>query len=163
MATSPPPKDKPGIDPSLRPMVAEHVADVVPHNRALGIRLAELGEDTVTLLLPWNDRLVGNPDTRVMHGGAITTLMDATCGTSVILTLMEPLPVATLDLRIDYLRPGRSGEDVHARAHCFKVARNVAFVRCEAFNPAHPTDLVAVANGTFMIFREGQKRRGTRK
>lgn len=146
------------FDPSLAPMVAAGVAELVPHNRALGIKLVGLSEEGVTLGFPWNEKLIGNPDNRVLHGGAITALMDATCGTAVILALLEPVPIATLDLRIDYLKPARPDQDVHARARCFKVARNVAFVRCEAFHPDDPKDLIAVANGTFMIFR-GKTRR----
>jgi acyl-coenzyme A thioesterase PaaI-like protein len=89
--------------------------------------------------------------------------MDATCGTAVIFVLKEPVPVATLDLRIDYLKPGLPEKAVHARAHCFKVARSVAFVRCEAFHPETPDDLIAVANGTFMIFRDKGRRRRSQK
>jgi uncharacterized protein (TIGR00369 family) len=104
----------------------------------------------ITVALPYDTRLVGNPVTRVLHGGAITALMDATCGLSVYLKLREPISVATLDLRIDYLRPATPDLTVHARAECFKLTRNVAFVRCEAFHPDSVGDLVAVANGTFI-------------
>lgn len=143
--------------------VAHAIAEMVPHNRALGITVAKLSARKVTLRLPWDERLIGNPEKRVIHGGAVTTLMDATCGTAVLLALREPVPVATLDLRIDYLKPGLPDRDVHAEAHCFKVARSVAFVRCEAFHPENPEDLIAVANGTFMVFRgNGQRRRRPR-
>lgn len=139
--------------PVLASRIAQGIAEFVPHNRALGIRFVGLEEQGVTLSLPWNERLIGNPETRVLHGGAITALMDATCGTAVFVSLMEPIPIATLDLRIDYLKPARPEQEVRARAHCFKVTENVAFVRCEAFHPETPADLVAVANGTFIIFR----------
>ncbi len=144
------------LDDATLEQVGRTIAEIVPHNRALGISVVKLGRK-VTLKLPWNERLIGNPDRRVLHGGAVTTLMDATCGTAVVFALREPVPVATLDLRIDYLKPGVPERDVHAEAHCFKVARSVAFVRCEAFHPGSEKDPVAVANGTFIIFR-GKKR-----
>jgi len=135
----------------------EDVARFVPHNQALGIRFVSLVDGRVTLALPYDDKLVGNPLTGVLHGGAITALLDAACGLSVYVKLGEPVPVATLDLRIDYLRPATPAREVHARADCFKATRSVAFVRCEAFHPSSggqgEGDLVAVANGTFMIFR----------
>jgi uncharacterized protein (TIGR00369 family) len=130
-----------------------NLARFVPHNQALGIRFESLKEGRVTLALPYDDKLVGNPLSGVLHGGAITALMDAACGMAVFVKLAAPIPIATLDLRIDYLRPATPANEVHGRAECFKVTRSVAFVRCEAFHPQGEGDLVAVANGTFMIFR----------
>src|SRR5262249_27310846 len=79
--------------------------DVVPHNKALGIDVVELARDHVIFRLPYADKLVGNPDTGVLHGGAITALLDACSGGSVFAALPALTPIATLDLRIDYLRP----------------------------------------------------------
>jgi uncharacterized protein (TIGR00369 family) len=129
------------------------MTEFIPHHRALGLRFVEHREGRITVALPWSEKLVGNPMTRVLHGGAITALLDTTCGTAVFVKLSEPIPIATLDLRIDYLRPATPELEVHARAECFRVTSNVAFVRCEAFHPGHEADLVAVANGTFIIFR----------
>ena len=133
--------------------VLDSLVGYVPHNRALGMKYVTHDDVRITIALPYDEKLVGNPLTRVLHGGAITALMDATCGLSVYLKLREPIPVATLDLRIDYLRPATPDQPVHARAECFKVTRNVAFVKCEAFHPGAEADLVAVANGTFIVSR----------
>ena len=138
------------LDPAALVSVLESMVAFVPHNRALGMKFVALDGTRLTVALPYDPKLVGNPVTRVLHGGAITALMDATCGLSVYLKLREPIPVATLDLRIDYLRPATPDQTVHARAECFKLTRNVAFVRCEAFHPDAEADLVAVANGTFI-------------
>jgi uncharacterized protein (TIGR00369 family) len=140
----------PALDPAALASVLESMVGFVPHNRALGMKFVALDGGRVTVALPYDAKLVGNPVTRVLHGGAITALMDATCGLSVYLKLREPIPVATLDLRIDYLRPATPDQTVHARAECFKLTRNVAFVRCETFHPDAEGDLVAVANGTFI-------------
>ncbi|HVW25259.1 MAG TPA: PaaI family thioesterase [Polyangiaceae bacterium] len=139
------------VDPAALASVLDSMVGFVPHNRALGMKFVALDGARVIIALPYDAKLVGNPMTRVLHGGAITALMDATCGLSVYVKLKEPIPVATLDLRIDYLRPATPDEPVHARAECFKLTRNVAFVRCEAFHPASEGDLVAVANGTFIV------------
>jgi uncharacterized protein (TIGR00369 family) len=143
------------------------VTRFVPHNRALGIGFVSLTAGRVTLALPYDEKLVGNPLTGVVHGGAITALLDAACGLAVFVKLGEAIPIATLDLRIDYLRPATPSKEVRACAECFRVTRNVAFVRCEAFH-AGPHDsgsaaagldvcaeheLVAVANGTFIVTR----------
>jgi uncharacterized protein (TIGR00369 family) len=133
----------------------------VPHNHALGIRFVSTDRGTVTLALPYDPKLVGNPDTGVIHGGAITALLDGACGLAVFQKLREPIPIATLDLRIDYLRPATPGKEVHARANCFRVTKNIAFVRCEAFHEGSEDDTVAVANGTFIVMRARAATRST--
>lgn len=130
-----------------------NLARFVPHSQALGIRFVSLTDGRVTLALPYDERFIGNPLTGVLHGGAITALLDGACGMAVYAKLVQPIPIATLDLRIDYLRPATPGKEVHTRAECVKVTRSVAFVRCEAFHPDGDGDLVAVASGTFIIFR----------
>lgn len=125
-------------------------AEVVPHNKELGIRILELGSAEATMELPYDERLVGNPETGVLHGGAISALLDATCGAAVFMALRAPTPIATLDLRIDYLGPATPKLPVRAHGSCFKVTRNVAFVRCDAFHDT-PSDLIATATGTFML------------
>ena len=125
-------------------------ADIIPHNKALGIRLLDLGDAEATMDLPWDERLVGNPETGVLHGGAITALLDACCGAAVFMALPTPLPIATLDLRIDYLKPATPEQVVVARASCFKVTRNVAFVRCVAYHGSED-DPLATGTGTFML------------
>ncbi|HLK41301.1 MAG TPA: PaaI family thioesterase [Polyangiaceae bacterium] len=133
----------------------EAITQMVPHNQAIGLRFVSLEAERITMALPYAERLVGNPATGVIHGGAITALLDASCGLAVFVKLGAPMPIATLDLRIDYLRPATPGKEVRARAECFRVTHHVAFVRCEAFHEERPEakDVVAVANGTFILFR----------
>lgn len=131
---------------------------LVPHNRALGLRLVDFdqAEGMAMMTLPYRAELVGNPDTGVLHGGAITTLLDAASGASVFSRMWKETPVATLDLRIDYLKPATPGLDVVARAVCYKLTKNVAFVRAKAYHEASgEDDPVATAAGTFMITHRG--------
>ena len=110
--------------------------DLVPHNRALGMTLvrAEVNPAVAVLQLPYDERLVGNPETGVLHGGVVTALVDAACGASVHFKLQAATPIATLDLRIDYLKPATPGKAVNARAECFKTTHNVAFARAIAYH-----------------------------
>ena len=123
---------------------------IVPHNLALGLTVESFEDGEARIRLPYSADLVGNPDTGVLHGGAITTLMDTCCGGAVFMRLATPVPIATLDLRIDYLRPADPGKDVLAHATCFRITRNVAFVRGVAY-VTDEDDPVAAATGTFMI------------
>ena len=84
--------------------------------------------------LDFDEKLIGNPRTRVVHSGVITALLDTLCGLVVMTKVPEGTPLATLDLRIDYLRPATPDETIRATAECYKVTSNVAFVRGVAFN-----------------------------
>jgi uncharacterized protein (TIGR00369 family) len=135
---------------SHRARIFRSFAEAVPHNKALGIEILEADEKGSFYRLPYDEKLVGNPETGVIHGGAITALLDGCCGSAVFNALPQPMPIATLDLRIDYLGPAAPHRDVFARAACYKVTKNVAFVRAVAFqdDEAHP---IAAAAGTFMV------------
>jgi uncharacterized protein (TIGR00369 family) len=124
--------------------------DSVPHNRALGIEVVAMEQDGAVFRLPYRDDLVGNPDTGVLHGGAITALLDACSGAAVFASLPRMMPIATLDLRIDYLRPAEPGREVHAHATCYKLTRNVAFTRAVAYHDDRE-DPIASSVGTFML------------
>ncbi len=131
----------------------------IPHNRALGLRVVELvrgGEGDPfrgqsIFVLPYDPKLVGNPDTGVLHGGAITALLDGCSGSSVFAALTEWRPIATLDLRIDYLRAAEVGRDVIAKASCYRLAKNVAFTRAIAYHEDAEHDPIASSMGTFML------------
>jgi uncharacterized protein (TIGR00369 family) len=122
----------------------------IPHNKALGIEAVEIGKATALFVLHYDPKLVGNPDTGTLHGGAITALLDGASGASVFTALAEWKPIATLDLRIDYMRAADAGRDVLCRAHCYKVTKNVAFTRAVAYVDDE-ADPVATSAGTFMI------------
>lgn len=131
--------------------------DFVPHNKALGLKLVSVSTAPAVAVmeLPWDERFVGNPQTRVLHGGVITTMLDACSGASVYFKLQAPIPIATLDLRIDYLKPASPGKPVFARAECYQATRNVAFVRATAYQDDE-ADCIATAAATFMISTRGK-------
>jgi uncharacterized protein (TIGR00369 family) len=136
--------------PPQEPSAARNFIQAIPHNRALGMRVRDMQRAQATFELPYDLKLVGNPDTGVLHGGAITALIDATSGASVFAALTEWKPIATLDLRIDYMRAGEVGRDIVCRAHCYKLTRNVAFTRAVAYHDDE-ADPIATSMGTFMI------------
>lgn len=126
-----------------------------PHSRAIGMQLVSVEPDVAILMVPYAPRLVGNPDTGVVHGGVITSLLDNASGLSVGCHTGERKGMATLDLRIDYMRPATPGENVYARAECYKVTNNIAFVRGIACHSKDGelqlADPIASCVATFMI------------
>ena len=106
--------------------------------------------DPLILKIPYRPELVGDPDTGVIAGGVVTTLLDSACGWATGLALKEPTSIATLDLRIDYMRAAEPGAEIRARAHCYKLTRSIAFVRATAYDRS-PNDPVATAQAAFML------------
>jgi uncharacterized protein (TIGR00369 family) len=144
-------------DPDLVARLEQSMVQVIPFNVALGMRVEDASSDGwATMRLPYRADLVGNPATGVLHGGMVTSLIDACSGLSVFLKAEFKWRIATLDLRIDYLRPARPPEDVLARAECYKLTRHVAFTRAIAYH-RDPGDPIASSSGTFVIF---ERRRG---
>jgi uncharacterized protein (TIGR00369 family) len=119
---------------------------------ALGGSLESVGTGRSRMRLPYSQKLVGNPDTGVVHGGVITAFLDQTCGAAVGSALREPMAFATLDLRIDYMKPATPGRDLFFEGECIKVTHDIAFARGRAFHDT-PEDPIAIANAAFMFTR----------
>lgn len=116
------------------------------------IGMTEMPDDPSTMYVPYSDDIVGDPDTGVVHGGVITALLDSASGHAVRdgKPRGDEISIATLDLRIDYMRPADPGQTIYARADCYKKTKNVAFVRAWAFHD-DPDDPIATSVGTFML------------
>lgn len=136
-------------DPNLRQM-AEMMAGGSPQTAALGVRLVSVEPGRGRLEVPWREDLVGDPDTAVIAGGVVTTLLDHSCGLAIVSRFAERAPTATLDLRIDYMRAAAPRAGVVCEAHCYKVTRTIAFVRAEAWD-VDPADPIATAQGAFVL------------
>ena len=130
------------------------MVETVPQASALGFRLLSVEPSKGSILTPWREDLVGDPDTGVIAGGVITALLDHACGLAVTSMGAQHgfLATATLDLRIDYMRPAAPRADVTAQAHCYKLTRNIAFVRAHAFD-SDPEDPIATAQAAFVLKR----------
>ena len=122
----------------------------VPHARHLGIRVVETSPGVAICMLPYRDELIGDPVRRVVFGGAITTLIDHASGLAVACALEQLTAIATIDLRVDYLRAAEPGRDLYTRSECYRVTRNVAFVRAVAYEES-ADDPFAGCLGTFML------------
>lgn len=121
-----------------------------PQAMALGIETLEVGGGRSLLRVPYKPEMVGDPETGVIAGGVVTTLLDHACGQAVFAALKEWTSIATLDLRIDYMRPAEPHQPLFAAAHCYKVGRQVAFVRATAYDRS-ADDPVATAQAAFML------------
>jgi uncharacterized protein (TIGR00369 family) len=142
-----------GDSQSDKARIARQFIEAIPFSRALGMRLDEIGEGVAVISMPWSAALVGDPNGGVVHGGAVSALMD-TCGGAAVMSHPQALAAtATIDLRIDYMRAATPGQRITARAYCYHVTRSVAFVRAEAWDEDRDRP-VAAATGAFTVARE---------
>jgi uncharacterized protein (TIGR00369 family) len=137
---------------------ASRFMDTVPHAVALGIGYQAHGPDWAELNMPYADHLLADPDYGIIASGAIYTLMDTAAGISVLLTRGALEPYATLDLRLDYLRAPSPHATIIGRSSCYRMTRQIAFVRGVAHD-GDPDKPIANMAGTFMF--TAQKAAGT--
>ncbi|OHC45423.1 MAG: hypothetical protein A3J25_06220 [Pseudomonadales bacterium RIFCSPLOWO2_02_FULL_63_210] len=132
----------------------------IPFNQMLGIQLGKLSPQQVTMHLPMKPELIGNFVHGILHGGVISALLDVAGGAMALIGAFDKhqhlssaermarlSKLGTIDLRIDYLRPGR-GQHFTASAMLLRSGNKVAVVRSEL----HSDDgtLVAVGTGTYL-------------
>lgn len=140
-------------DPFLTTVLPQ-LASGAAHTHALGFTYEGVIGDRVRLRTPWRADLVGDPETDVFAGGLVTAMLDHVGGLAVWVTLGQYTPIATLDLRVDYMRAARPRVDLLSEARCYKVTRTIGFVRAWAFED-DPADPVAAAQSTYVINSDG--------
>lgn len=131
---------------------ARKFIEAIPFSQALAMSLDGLADGIAEISMPYDARFVGDPQTGVIHGGAVSALMDTCSGAAVMSHPTNPIATATIDLRIDYMRSATPGQKIVARAECYHVTRSVAFVRVTATDEDGAIP-VASATGAFTLER----------
>jgi uncharacterized protein (TIGR00369 family) len=126
----------------------------IGHSSAVGTRYHAHGftdgKGWCELALPYDPALVSDEDSGILASGPIFTIMDMATSISIWLTRKEFVPQATLDLRVDYLRPARPGNTVIGHGECYHLTRSVAFVRGTAHD-GDPDKPIAHVAGTYFF------------
>lgn len=146
---------------TLMTILKELYEEKLPFNRVLGLRVRSMTSERVQVGFEMKESLIGNYRMGILHGGVISSTLDATGGLMASIGLLkkmagEPLEtvaraftrIGTIDLRIDYLRPGR-GESFISSASTLRIGRKVAVTRMELHNDENL--LIAVGTGTYIV------------
>lgn len=135
--------------------VAAGMVTFTPYAKALGMRYVSSSPNHGEILLPWREDLVGQGGSDILAPGVLTALIDHVCGLAIMATFGFEARPATLDLRIDHMRPAAPRAAITAAAHCYKATRTIAFLRAEAWDVSRD-DLVATAQAAFILNRKEQ-------
>lgn len=133
----------------------------IPFNQVIGLQVETLRTDFVSIRFPMRPELIGNWVHGTLHGGVISTVLDAAGGLTAAASLLEKMQgctareiaariarIGTIDLRVDFLRPGRS-DFFRAKSTIMRTGNKVAVTRMEFFN--NKELLIAVGTGTYIV------------
>ena len=120
-------------DPAIREQIAAAFNGGIPHNQAIGLIVMDASGDIVHTRLDYQAAFLGDPVARLWHTAVGTTAADSSCGLAVFLALPALEAIATLDLRMDYLRPAVADKPLHIAARCHHITRRVCFARATLY------------------------------
>lgn len=135
--------------------------DNMPFNQLLGLKLTHFDAEHAEIRFDWQDKLIGNPIHKILHGGVTASALDLAGGAVAAANIIEQLEtitadtigkslskLSTIDLRTDYLRPGR-GQHFIVTARIIRSGNKVAVARMEMHNELN--EHIAFGTGTYMV------------
>jgi len=141
--------------------IKEIVNEKIPFHKVLGLKVESISYERVKVLFQMRDELMGHYKRGMVHGGVISSVIDVTGGLSAFMGVQEKLQdetveaklerfgrVSTIDLRVDFLRPG-IGKWFVATAYTLRTGNKVAVTRIELHNDQD--DLIAVGTGSYVV------------
>jgi uncharacterized protein (TIGR00369 family) len=136
----------------LRKVMEEYIA----FNKLLGLKVESFDADAPKLRFKMRPQLVGNPSRQILHGGVISATLDVAGGFAIMLSIMGESPVTptsfpnmgTIDLRVDYLRPGR-GKYFIATARVVRKGSRIAVTHMELHNDLG--ELIATGGAAYVV------------
>ncbi len=145
----------------LMKLLPGFVEEQIPFNKVLGLRVESLDMESVSLKIGMKEELIGNPVKGILHGGVISAVLDVTGGITAAMGVLKKmadrpleemgkrlLNVGTIDLRIDFLRPGL-GTYFLATGSLMRTGEKVAVIRMQLHNDQDR--LIAVGTGTYTV------------
>ncbi len=137
------------------------IFEKVPFNKVLGLKVESIRPDCVKTVFEMRDELKGHYELGMLHGGVISTVLDATGGLAAAMDIQKKthsesleaklersLRMSTIDLRVDFLRPGLGNRFV-VTAYTLRTGNKVVVTRIELHNDQN--DLIAVGTGSYIL------------
>jgi uncharacterized protein (TIGR00369 family) len=141
--------------------ISDMFMNQMPFNDLLGMRITRYTTDSIELRINMDDKLIGNPIRKILHGGVTASLLDVAGGMLVAAAAIPQMTtksaanfhknlksLGTIDLRVDYLRPGW-GDEFTATAQIIRSGNKVAVTRMELHNQEGVH--IAFGTGTYLV------------
>lgn len=135
--------------PTFQDSLRQRLLDFTPHIAACGMQIERLDATATELRLPFREEWIGDAERGFLHPGIITTLIDSACGAAVLARIGQAEMIATLDLRVDFMRAAVRDADTLCRAHCHRLTAHIAFARATVWQ-APEGEPIASAHGVFV-------------
>ena len=145
-------RDQP-LPQGMEDAVRQFVEEGIPFNAHLGMKLTLLRRGRAGLEVPARAEFTGDPFRPALHGGVISTLADTVGGVACFSVMEAHDRASTIDLRVDYLRPGRVNTALQAEAEIIRMGNRVAVANVVVFQDGDRARPVAVAKGVYSIKR----------
>ena len=138
-------------------LVSKIIAEHVPFNKLLGVEVESADPAAPQLRFAMRPELIGNARRGILHGGVISSVLDVTAGFAVMLALHKEPPageklefpnIGTIDLRVDYLRPGR-GKHFIATGRVVRLGNRIAVTHMELINDEG--ELIATGGAAYVV------------
>lgn len=136
----------------LKELMEEHI----PFNKHLGLKAIKVTVEEVWLLLPFRPEHIGDPLRQALHGGTISMLIDTAGGAIAFMNVGDGERVSTVDLVVDYLRPGPAA-DIVARARVVRVGNRVVTSNVEVVRADDHSAVIAQGRGVYNIHKPDPK------
>jgi uncharacterized protein (TIGR00369 family) len=143
------------LDPASLEEARRYFEQVIPFNRFLGMKVGPVVPGKVQITLAFRPELIGDTERPALHGGVLTSLIDAACGLAVWTKAEAHDRVSTIDLRVDFLRPGRN-EAIVVDATVIRVGNRVGVADAVAYHPEDSSRPIATGKGVYNIARRGK-------
>lgn len=138
----------------VKKVFIEVVEQKIPMAKFIGVKVLEIEEGYVKLLFPYREEFIGDPRSKRLHGGYTATAVDLAGGVAAMtyMTSQED-DVATIDMRIDYIRPGKAKEII-AEGKVISKRRRSIVTDMKIYHQDNPENVIAEGRGVFAIKRK---------
>ncbi len=119
----------------------------------MNLQIEEATYSGVTIRMTFNPNFCVDEEETLLHGGALTALLDSAFGLANLMAIGDVQTMATLDLRVEYLRPAQTRADVLVSAECYRQTRHIAFCSGKVWHDGAAADEIARGSATFALTR----------